>query len=171
PGSPHPRARRRNGHSRRTEREPAGADPIFARRTWACERPRNGSLSRLARALRAARLGVGAQTPRKEVLMTATCESGTATQRELAVRLPTARARRERRPIVAAVEGSSARGTAEAAARLARRLDAPLTFVYLRGGARGRSGEPCRDAQLNRELQRGRHALEVALATAAHAGV
>ena len=103
--------------------------------------------------------------------MTATCESGAATQRELAVRLPTARARRERRPIVAAVEGSSARGTAEAAARLARRLDAPLTFVYLRGGARGRSGEPCRDAQLNRELQRGRHALEVALATAAHAGV
>jgi nucleotide-binding universal stress UspA family protein len=103
--------------------------------------------------------------------MTATCESGAATQRDFAVHLPTARAQRETRPIVAALEGSSARETAQTAARLARRLDAPLTFVYLRRGARGTSGEPCRDAQLNRELQRGRHALDVALAAAARAGV
>jgi len=73
--------------------------------------------------------------------------------------------------IVAAVEPSTARATAAAASRIARELDAPLAFVFVRPRMPAFLGHPNYQRRLTRELNRGRHALDLALAAAADAGV
>lgn len=83
--------------------------------------------------------------------------------------------RRENRPfeppIVAAVDVSTARTTAETAARLARELGAPLTFVHVRRRPLSLLGVPPYERRLTRDFFRARQALDVALAVAADAGV
>jgi nucleotide-binding universal stress UspA family protein len=74
-------------------------------------------------------------------------------------------------PVVAAVEPSTARATAVAASRIARELGAPLAFVYVRPRMPAFLGHPNYQRRLTRELNRGRHALDLALAAAADAGV
>jgi nucleotide-binding universal stress UspA family protein len=74
-------------------------------------------------------------------------------------------------PIVAAVEPSTARATAVAASRIARELGAPLAFVYVRPRMPTFLGHPNYQRRLTRELNRGRHALDLALAASADAGV
>ena len=74
-------------------------------------------------------------------------------------------------PIVAGVEPVTATATARGAARLARQLGAPLTFVYVRPSAPAALGHPNYERQLRRELYRGRRALDQAIAAASSAGV
>jgi nucleotide-binding universal stress UspA family protein len=74
-------------------------------------------------------------------------------------------------PIVAAIEPSTASATALAASRLARELGAPLVFVYVRPRMPAFLGHPNYQRRLTRELNRGRRALDLALAAAAEAGV
>lgn len=84
----------------------------------------------------------------------------------------TARGRRhDERPIVAAVDGRTARATAEAAARLAREIDAPLTFVHVRRRPSSLLGRPHYERRLARDFYRARKALDIAIAAAADAGV
>ena len=75
-------------------------------------------------------------------------------------------------PVVAGVDGSS---SGEAAARtaisIARRLAAPVVFVYVRGGPSSLLGEPYYQRRLDREMVVGRRALSDALAMAELAGV
>jgi len=78
---------------------------------------------------------------------------------------------REEVPIVAAVDPSTVRATAETAARLARDLRAPLTFVCARPRPPAMFGEPLYQRRLIRDLVRARRTLDVALAAATRAGV
>jgi nucleotide-binding universal stress UspA family protein len=75
-------------------------------------------------------------------------------------------------PVVAAVDGSAGSSTAIGeAVRLARDLDAPLVFVYVRRGPSGFLGSPVYQRRLTRKMERARRALEQALAVADSAGV
>lgn len=75
-------------------------------------------------------------------------------------------------PIVAAIDGSAAsRPAIESSVRLARELDAPLVFVYVRTGPAGILGEPVYQRRLTREMARARGVVDAALARAHSAGV
>jgi nucleotide-binding universal stress UspA family protein len=82
------------------------------------------------------------------------------------------RRRRADSPIVAAVDGST---SGEAAAReaiaIAKRLGAPVVFVYVRDGRSSILGEPYYKRRLDAELARADRALDAALAAAERAGV
>jgi nucleotide-binding universal stress UspA family protein len=102
-------------------------------------------------------------------------EQAIDTKRRAGTREPSGGARsdaRDRRPIVAAVDGSSGSQAASGeAVRLAAALDAPLVFVYVRRGPAGYFGEPVYQQRLSKELARARRALKAALAVAAHEGI
>jgi nucleotide-binding universal stress UspA family protein len=91
---------------------------------------------------------------------------------DLVVLLPATRRRREDAPIVAAVEGSAS-GTAAAreAISIARRLGAPVIFVYVRDRPSSIWGEPYYQRRLDAEMARAKTALNKALALADQAGV
>jgi hypothetical protein len=74
-------------------------------------------------------------------------------------------------PIVAAVEPSTAHGTADTAGRLARELGAPLVFAFVRPRRRAILGAPYYQRPLTRDLLRGRQTLDTALAAASRHGV
>lgn len=75
-------------------------------------------------------------------------------------------------PIVAAVDGSTAGGHAlDAAVRLAAKLNAPLTFVYVRRGPPGFLGTPVFERRLAREMAEARRVIDDTLRGAARAGV
>jgi nucleotide-binding universal stress UspA family protein len=75
-------------------------------------------------------------------------------------------------PIVAAVDGSTASGHAvDAAVRLAARLNAPLTFVYVRRGPPSFLGTPVFERSLARKMAEARRVIDDALRGAARAGV
>jgi nucleotide-binding universal stress UspA family protein len=75
-------------------------------------------------------------------------------------------------PIVAAVDRSAASRTAVLeAVRLARELDAPVVFVYVRRGPRAYLGAPVYPRRLTSELAGARRVLEHARAIAENAGV
>lgn len=75
-------------------------------------------------------------------------------------------------PVVIAVDNSSAaRAAVDDGVRMARELEAPVVFVYVRRGAFATLGEPYYQRRLDRELARGRRAIDRALATAELAGV
>jgi nucleotide-binding universal stress UspA family protein len=74
-------------------------------------------------------------------------------------------------PIVAAVEPSTAHGTADTAGRLARELGAPLVFAFVRPRPWAILGAPYYQRQLTRDLLRGRQTLDTALAAAKRHGV
>lgn len=79
---------------------------------------------------------------------------------------------RNRAPIVAAVDGSSASTAAAAAAvQLGIELDAPVVFVYVRRGPAGFFGDPVYQRRLTKAMARGRQALDRALQAATRAGV
>jgi nucleotide-binding universal stress UspA family protein len=69
-------------------------------------------------------------------------------------------------PIVAAVEPSTARATADAAARLARERGAPLVFIYVRKRRPAILGSTQSHRLLTKDLVRGRKTLDTALASA-----
>jgi nucleotide-binding universal stress UspA family protein len=75
------------------------------------------------------------------------------------------------RPIVAAVEPRTACIAADTAARLARELDAPLVFIYVREPPPAILGAPQYQQRLTEDLVRGRKALDTALAAAGRHGV
>jgi nucleotide-binding universal stress UspA family protein len=75
-------------------------------------------------------------------------------------------------PIVVAVDSSSATRTAVSdGIRLARDLDAPVIFVYVRRGPSAVLGEPYYQRRLDAEIAIGKRVLETALAGANRAGV
>jgi nucleotide-binding universal stress UspA family protein len=75
-------------------------------------------------------------------------------------------------PIVAGVDGSAAsRGAVGEAVRLARELDAPIVFVYVRRGPAGYLGAPVYQRRLTQEMAHARRVLDRALAAAEDAGV
>jgi len=75
-------------------------------------------------------------------------------------------------PIVAAVDGSAAStAVAETAVRLAAQMNAPVVFVYVRRGPAGFLGAPVYQRRLTAAMARARRALDLALPTAARAGV
>jgi nucleotide-binding universal stress UspA family protein len=75
-------------------------------------------------------------------------------------------------PIVAAVDGSTAgRNAIDTAVRLAARLNAPLTFVYVRRGPPGFLGTPVFERRLTKKMAEARHVIDGALRGAARAGV
>jgi nucleotide-binding universal stress UspA family protein len=75
-------------------------------------------------------------------------------------------------PIVAAIDGSSASSAAvEASVRLARELDAPIVFVYVRRGPAAFLGSPEYQRRLTAKMGRARRVLDGALKAAADAGV
>jgi nucleotide-binding universal stress UspA family protein len=75
-------------------------------------------------------------------------------------------------PIVAAVDGSAAStAVAETAVRLAAQMNAPVVFVYVRRGPAGFLGAPVYQHRLTAAMARARRALDLALPTAARAGV
>jgi nucleotide-binding universal stress UspA family protein len=79
---------------------------------------------------------------------------------------------RDASPIVAAVDGSDAGAAAAgAAARLARELDAPLVFVFVRRGPSGLFAGPAYQRRLDDEFAEARRALRVAHAAAAGEGI
>jgi nucleotide-binding universal stress UspA family protein len=81
-------------------------------------------------------------------------------------------ARPEPAPIVVAVDSSQAtEAAAQAGVRLARELDAPLVFVYVRRGPWSWLGAPYHQRRLDAEMSTGRRALSEALAIAERAGV
>jgi nucleotide-binding universal stress UspA family protein len=78
----------------------------------------------------------------------------------------------EAAPIVVAVDTSRAAvAAAQDAVRLARELDAPLVFVYVRRGPSAAFGEPHFQRRLDAEMRIGNRALNDALAVAERAGV
>jgi nucleotide-binding universal stress UspA family protein len=78
----------------------------------------------------------------------------------------------ESSPIVAAVDSSSAsRVAVSEAIRLARELDAPILFVYVRRGPADILGSPVYQRRLTREMARARWAVDEAVAAADRAGV
>jgi nucleotide-binding universal stress UspA family protein len=75
-------------------------------------------------------------------------------------------------PIIAAVDGSAAsRAAIDEAVRLARELDTPVVFVYVRRGPAGFFGGPVYQRRLAKEMARARRVLDRALAVAADADV
>jgi nucleotide-binding universal stress UspA family protein len=75
-------------------------------------------------------------------------------------------------PIVAAIDSSTAGGEAiDAAVRLAAKLNAPLTFVYVRRGPPGFLGTPVFERSLARKMAEARRVIDGALRGAAQAGV
>ena len=75
-------------------------------------------------------------------------------------------------PIVVAVDTSSSTRTAiRDGIRLARDLDAPIIFVYVRRGPSAVLGEPYFQRRLDAEMAIGNRALGAALAVARRAGV
>jgi nucleotide-binding universal stress UspA family protein len=75
-------------------------------------------------------------------------------------------------PIVAAVDGCAASMAAvETAVRLGAEMDAPLVFVYVRGGPGGFLGAPVYQRRLTAAMARARRVLDRALRAAARAGV
>jgi nucleotide-binding universal stress UspA family protein len=74
-------------------------------------------------------------------------------------------------PIVALLGDSTASVVTATAVRLARDLDAPLVFVYVRRGPSTMLGEPYYQRRLSRQLLQARGALEGALRTAAQDGM
>jgi nucleotide-binding universal stress UspA family protein len=75
------------------------------------------------------------------------------------------------RPIVAAIEPSTAHIAADTAARLARELDVPLVFIYVRERPPAILGSPQYQRRLTEDLVRGRKTLDTALAAASRHGV
>jgi nucleotide-binding universal stress UspA family protein len=86
--------------------------------------------------------------------------------------VPATRRRRVDAPIVAAVDKSES-GTAAAreAIAVAKRLGAPVVFVYVRDGPSSILGEPYYQRRLDAEMARADRALGEALAAAEQAGV
>jgi nucleotide-binding universal stress UspA family protein len=75
-------------------------------------------------------------------------------------------------PIVVAVDDSSAaRAAVEDGVRIARELDAPAVFVYVRRGPSAALGEPYHQRRLDREMGTGDRVLRDALAAASRAGI
>jgi nucleotide-binding universal stress UspA family protein len=75
-------------------------------------------------------------------------------------------------PIVVAVDESpAARSAVEDGVRIARELEAPVVFVYVRRGPSATLGEPYYQRRLNREIAAGTRAVDHALAAAERAGV
>ena len=75
-------------------------------------------------------------------------------------------------PIVAAVDGTAAnRAAIEEAVDLARELEAPIVFVYVRRGPPGFFGSPLYQTRLTGEMTRARGAVAEAVAEAERAGV
>lgn len=82
------------------------------------------------------------------------------------------RREREDAPVVAAVDASaSGAAAARTAISLARRLGAPLVFVYVRRGPSSSLGEPYYQRRLDAEMAAAKRALGAALAAAERAGV
>ena len=101
-------------------------------------------------------------------ILSHTPQSAGAAEHRLTRLMPTNRTR----PIVAAVDGSSAsRSAIELAVKLAVELSAPLVFVYVRRGPAGFLGTPIFQRRLTAEMARARPALARALCVAARAGV
>jgi nucleotide-binding universal stress UspA family protein len=76
------------------------------------------------------------------------------------------------RPIVAAVDGSTAsRAAVGEAVRLGRELVIPIVFVYVRRGPVGLFGAPVYQRRLTKEMAQARRVLDHALAVATSAGV
>jgi nucleotide-binding universal stress UspA family protein len=75
-------------------------------------------------------------------------------------------------PVLAAVDGSeSSIGAARVAARLARQVEAPLIFVYVRGGPPGWLGAPYYQRRLDAELDAAQQALDASVEVAAREGI
>jgi nucleotide-binding universal stress UspA family protein len=88
------------------------------------------------------------------------------------VLVPETRRTRADAPIVAAVDASgSGAAAAREAVAIAKRLGAPVVFVYVRGGPSSILGEPYYQRRLDAELARAKRALGKALAAAEQAGV
>jgi nucleotide-binding universal stress UspA family protein len=76
------------------------------------------------------------------------------------------------RPVVVAVDGSSAAAAAiRDGVRLARELEAPVHFVYVRRGPSDALGEPYYQRRLETEMQTGDRAIAAGIAAARRAGV
>jgi nucleotide-binding universal stress UspA family protein len=78
---------------------------------------------------------------------------------------------RVRAPVVAAVESTTARATAEVAAQLAHELKAPLTFIHVRPHPPAIGGRARSQRRSVRALFRGHSALDAALSVATRWGV
>jgi nucleotide-binding universal stress UspA family protein len=92
--------------------------------------------------------------------------------RDPRVLVPETRRRRADAPIVAAVDASaSGAAAAREAVAIAKRLGAPVVFVYVRGGPSSILGEPYYQRRLDAEMARAKRALGEALAAAEQAGV
>jgi nucleotide-binding universal stress UspA family protein len=76
-----------------------------------------------------------------------------------------------RAPVVAAVESTTARATAEVAAQLADELKAPLTFIHVRPRPPAIGGSVRSQRRSVRALFRGQSALDAALSVATRWGV
>jgi nucleotide-binding universal stress UspA family protein len=75
-------------------------------------------------------------------------------------------------PIIAAVDASASGAAAvRTAIPIARRLAAPIVFVYVRGGPASALGEPYYQRRLDAETASAKRALGNALAAAERAGV
>ena len=75
-------------------------------------------------------------------------------------------------PIVVAVnESRAARAAVEDGVRIARELEAPVVFVYVRRRPSGALGEPYYQRRLDREIAAGTRAIDHALAVAKRATV
>jgi nucleotide-binding universal stress UspA family protein len=88
------------------------------------------------------------------------------------VLVPETRRRRADAPIVAAVDASASGATAaREAVAIAKRLAAPVVFVYVRDGPSSILGEPYYQRRLDAEMARAKRALGAALAAAGRASV
>lgn len=95
-----------------------------------------------------------------------------STARDPRVLVPETRRRRADAPIVAAVDASgSGAAAAREAVAIAKRLGAPVVFVYVREGPSSILGEPYYQRRLDAEMARAKRALGEALAAATQAGV
>jgi nucleotide-binding universal stress UspA family protein len=75
-------------------------------------------------------------------------------------------------PVVAAVDNSaSSQAAIDAGVALARELNAPLVFAYVRRGPSGFLGAPVYQQRLTKKMEEGETALEAALRVAEAAGV
>jgi nucleotide-binding universal stress UspA family protein len=75
-------------------------------------------------------------------------------------------------PIIAAVDASASGAAAvRTAIPIARRLAAPIVFVYVRGGPASALGEPYYQRRLDAEMRIGDRAIAAGIAAARRAGV